>query len=152
MFQFCFFHFLCLSKENETKEKTLFTRNFLLPYGNKNRIKETKFLTRLQKFLTFLLYIFCVKRILKEQNFSLLDFVNWVWAFWYFRSLSADIKQSEISVYRNAENIGTSNFNKCQPWFFGSFVSPENRINGSRALSTFKINTERNNTKERKKD
>jgi len=45
-----FVHFLCLSKENEPKEKTLFLRYFS-PWGE-NRKKAPKFLPRLQKFLT----------------------------------------------------------------------------------------------------
>ena len=45
-----FVHFLCLSKENEPKEKTLFLRYFS-PQGE-NRKKAPKFFPRLQKFLT----------------------------------------------------------------------------------------------------
>ena len=43
-------HFLCLSKENESKEKTLFLRYFRLI--RQNRKKAPKFSPRLQKFLT----------------------------------------------------------------------------------------------------
>ena len=45
-----FIHFLCLSKENESIEKTLFLRYFYLI--RQNRKKAPKFFPRFQKFLT----------------------------------------------------------------------------------------------------
>ncbi|MBQ4821521.1 hypothetical protein [Aquimarina sp. MMG016] len=46
-----YFHFLCLPKENETKEKALFSRYFFR-LRRKNQICFAKIFPRLQDFLT----------------------------------------------------------------------------------------------------